>query len=90
MLDIRWMEVLVLLMGDHVGQLGSRLITGAEVCVRKNGDRLELWVADIEMVGIVEVGRLMKERLRLDPKENVQFSMHKENIEGKGRSNLVL
>jgi len=90
MLDIRWMEVLVLLMGDHVGQLGSKLITGAEVCVRKNGDRLELWVADIDMVGIVEVGRLMKERLRLEPKENIQFSMHKENIEGKGRSNLVL
>ena len=90
MLDRRWMEVLVLLMGDHVGQLESKLITGAEVCVRKNGDRLGLWVTDIDMLGIVEVGRLMKERLRLEPKENIQFSMHKAIIEGKGRSNLVL
>ena len=41
MLDTQWLEVLILLMGENVGQTGSKLITGAEVCVRKKGERVE-------------------------------------------------
>jgi len=90
MLDTRWMEVLVMLMGDHVGQMGSRLITGAEVCVRKKGDRLEMWVANMDMKGIVDVGRLMRDKLQLDPRENIQFSIHKEEFQSKEVSNLIM
>jgi len=90
MLDMRWMEVLVMLMGDHVGQMGSKLITGAEVCVRKNGDRLEVWVANMEMMGIIEIGRLMRDKLQLDPKEKIQFSIHNEEVQSKSGSKLVM
>ena len=90
MLDTRWMEVLVMLMGDHVGQMGSMLITGAEVCVRKKGDRLEMWVANMNMKGIVDVGRLMRDKLQLDPRVNIQFSIHKEESQSKEASNLVM
>jgi len=80
MLDSRWLEVLIMLMGEHVGQTGSKLITGAEVCVRKKGDRLEVWVGDVDMGGIVEVGREVKRKLGLGSKDKIQFSIHKEEM----------
>jgi len=90
MLDGRWMEVLIMLMGEHVGQVGSKLITGAEVCVRKKGDRLEVWVGNVDMGGIVEVGREIKRKLGLGSKDKIQFSIHKEEMVGCEGQILVL
>jgi len=90
MLDTRWMDVLIMIMGDQGSNLGSEHVTGAEVCVRKKGDRLEVWVADVDMKVIVEVGREMRKRLKLDPRGKIQFSIHEEEIEGRMGLNLVL
>ena len=79
-----------MLMGEHVGQTVSNLITGAEVCVRKKGDRLEVWLGGVDMGGIVAVGREVKRKLGLTSKDKIQFSIHKEEMEGSGGQILVL
>eukprot|EP00092_Neocalanus_flemingeri_P020067 GFUD01021728.1.p1 GENE.GFUD01021728.1~~GFUD01021728.1.p1 ORF type:complete len:273 (+),score=96.13 GFUD01021728.1:160-978(+) len=87
-LDKRWMEVIFMLMGEHVKEKGAKMVTGAEVCVRKNGDRLEVWVEDANnMRGLVDVGREMKRKLLLGRNEKLQFSVHKEEREESGMNN---
>eukprot|EP00092_Neocalanus_flemingeri_P026087 GFUD01028273.1.p1 GENE.GFUD01028273.1~~GFUD01028273.1.p1 ORF type:complete len:276 (-),score=79.62 GFUD01028273.1:60-887(-) len=87
-LDKRWMEILFMLMGEQVQEEGAKLVTGAEVCVRKKGDRLEVWVEDANnMRGLVDVGREMKRKLMLGRSEMLQFSVHKEERECSGVNN---
>ena len=88
-LDSRWMEVLFMLMGEHVD--GTRLVTGAEVCVRKKGDRLEVWMGDVNIMrGVVEVGREVKSKLMLGSSSKIHFSIHEEEREGIVGPSLVL
>jgi len=82
MLDTRWQEVLFMVVGEHMTEF-SGLINGAEACVRKQGDRLEVWVKDVSMMrGVVEVGRRIKSKLGLDTSKRIKFSLHKEDKEG--------
>jgi len=81
-LDKRWLEILFMMVGDHMEGF-SGLVNGAEACVRKKGDRVEVWVKDAgQMMGVVEVGRRMKTKLGLDAKMQIKFSLHKEDKEG--------
>merc|ERR1719186_2191313 len=81
-LDTRWLEVLFMVVGEHMIEF-SGLINGAEACVRKQGDRLEVWVKDVSMMrGVVEVGRRVKSKLGLDISKRIKFSLHKEDKEG--------
>ena len=90
-LDSRWMEVLFMLMGEHVEGEGARLVTGAEVCVRKKGDRLEVWMGDVTIMrGVVEVGREVKKKLMLGSSSKIHFSIHEEEREGTVGPSLVL
>merc|ERR1719508_222451 len=41
-LDSMWLEVLFMMVGEQMNEY-SGLINGAEACVRKTGDRLEVW-----------------------------------------------
>jgi len=90
LLDSRWLEILIMLMGEHVGEIGSNMITGAEVCVRKRGDRLEVWMGEADMGTVVQVGREVRKRLYLESNEKIQFSIHKEEMEGSVGSSLAL
>jgi len=90
LLETRWMEALIMILGEHLGPTGTRLIKGAEVCVRKKGDRVEVWVGAMDMSGIVEIGREMRKRLLCDSKEKIQFSIHQEEIDGSVGTSLVL
>eukprot|EP00092_Neocalanus_flemingeri_P015781 GFUD01017085.1.p1 GENE.GFUD01017085.1~~GFUD01017085.1.p1 ORF type:complete len:251 (-),score=79.60 GFUD01017085.1:112-864(-) len=81
MLDTKWMELLFMLMGEHMED--ATLVTGAEVCVRKKGDRLEVWVRDVSsMSEVVKVGRAVRRKLEEDPSNKMRFSVHKEEMEG--------
>jgi len=81
-LDKRWLEILFMMVGDHMEGF-SGLVNGAEACVRKKGDRLEVWLKDAgQMMGVVEVGRRMKKKLGLDANMQIKFSLHKEDKEG--------
>jgi len=81
-LDARWLDMLVMLLGDHLPQSCVR-VNGAEACVRKKGDRLEVWISDVKsMMNIVEIGRLIKEKIAIGMCVNVKFSVHKEDRNG--------
>jgi len=81
-LDNRWLEVLCMMVGEHMTE-SSGLVNGAEACVRKQGDRLEVWVKDVGMMkGVVEVGRKVKSKLGLETSKKIKFSLHKEDKKG--------
>jgi len=89
-LDTRWLEVLFMMVGEQMNEY-SVLINGAEACVRKTGDRLEVWVKDVTMMrGVVEVGRKTKSKLGLDTSKKIKFSIHKEDKKGVKGLRLVL
>merc|ERR1719186_1134869 len=78
----RWLEVLCMMVGEHMTE-SSGLVNGAEACVRKRGDRLEVWVRDVGMMkGVVEVGRKVKSKLGLETSKKIKFSLHKEDKKG--------
>lgn len=79
--DVKWQELLVLMVGEHFPHAES-VINGAEACIRKKGDRLEVWLCDASgMIDVIEVGRSIKEKLA-DSCKNVRFSLHKEDKDG--------
>ena len=47
MLDSRWLEILYMLLGEQVEEGADKIVVGAEACVRKKGDRLVVWVGDV-------------------------------------------
>jgi translation initiation factor 4E len=89
-LDTRWLEVLFMLVGEHIGE-SSRQVNGAEACVRTKGDRLEVWVRDINMMKeVLDVGRKVKNKLGLDTARKIKFALHKEDKEGVKGPRLAL
>jgi len=89
-LDDKWLELLLLLFG---GKLDSEdgedgLVNGVEVCVRRQKDRLETWLATTDMRRVAEVGRRLKTQLGCT---TLQFSIHGEEKEGMaGLSRLTI
>ena len=69
MLENRWLEVLYMLLGEEVEEGGGKVVVGAEACVRKKSDRLEVWVGDAgSMEGVVKTGKMLKNKLRVEDK----------------------
>ena len=49
-----------MVIGEHMEEF-SALVIGAEACVRKKGDRIEVWLKDVGLMqGVVEIGRKAK------------------------------
>jgi len=91
MLDNRWLEVLYMLLGEQVEEGASKTVVGAEACVRKKGDRLEVWVGDVaSMGGVVKTGRMLKNKLMLGAEDKIKFSLHREEKEGEEGAKLML
>jgi len=91
MLDNRWLEVLYMLLGEQVEEGGGKMVVGAEACVRKKGDRLEVWVGDVHsMECVVKTGRMFKNKLMLGAEDKVEFSLHREEKEGVVGMKLML
>merc|ERR1719154_255026 len=89
-LDSRWLEVLFMLVGEHIGESSSQ-VNGAEACVRTKGDRLEVWIKDIKMIKeVLDVGRKVKNKLGLDASRKIKFALHKEDKEGVKGPRLAL
>jgi len=81
-IDKMWFEILFMLVGEHLDEF-SGLVNGAEACMRKKGDRLEVWLKDVGLMrGVVEVGRKMKKKLGFDSSRKIKFSLHKEDKDG--------
>jgi len=73
-LDNRWLELLFMVLSGRAGSI----VTGAEVCVRRKVDRLELWVNDTtDLQQLKEVGRKLKTHFG-PGKSQIKFSIHGE------------
>jgi len=89
-LDTKWLEILFMIVGENVKD-SSGLVNGAEACVRKKEDRLEVWVNDVtNMRGVVDIGRMIKSKLGLDCSRRMKFSLHKEDKAGVKGPRLAL
>ena len=89
-LETMWLEILFMMVGEHMGEF-SELVNGAEACIRKKGDRLEVWLKDVGMMkGVVAVGRKVREILGLGATRKIKFSSHKEDKDGVKGPRLAL
>jgi len=87
-LDRRWLDIMFMAMEES--EL-DYLVTGVEVCVRKKEDRLEVWIGDVDNIGrMVEVGRLVKRKLKVELSDQIEFSIHKDDKKGILDSRLAL
>ena len=54
-------------------------VNGAVVNVRAKGDKLAVWLADAAQPdGITRIGKMIKERLGIDPDQTIGFNIHNE------------
>jgi len=83
-LDNYWLEILFFLIGEHADQHAHQ-VNGAVVNVRGKGDKLAVWLADAtQSDSIIRIGKMLKERLGIDPGEKIGFNIHNEE---KSKSN---
>jgi len=77
-LDQYWLEILFFLIGEHADQHAHQ-VNGAVVNVRTKGDKLAVWLADAgQPDGILRIGKMIKERLGIDPEQTIGFNIHNE------------
>merc|ERR1712048_80805 len=78
-LDTKWLEIVLFLIGEHADQHAHQ-INGAVVCIRQRGyAKLEVWLADAShKESILNIGRQVKEILRMDSSSTIYFSVHKD------------
>jgi len=81
--DNHWLDVLFFLIGEHADH-HANLINGAVVNIRNKGDKIAVWLAeagglksDSEEEGVVKVGKMVKEKLKLND-QMMGFNVHKE------------
>jgi hypothetical protein len=61
-------------------------VNGAVVNVRGKADKLAVWLADSSQPdSILRIGKMLKERLNIDPGEKIGFTVHQEE-KAKGSS----
>jgi len=75
-LDTYWLEILFFLIGEHADQYAFQ-VNGAVVNVRLKGDKLAVWLADsTDPDSLIRIGKMLKERLGIDPGEKIGFTIH--------------
>ena len=56
-------------------------MNGAVVNVRAKGDKISLWLAEsMDKQAILSMGRVVKQRLNLDQRQQINFEVHKDNM----------
>lgn len=83
-LDRYWLEVLLCMVGEAFDEYSDE-VCGAVVNVRARGDKIGIWTADANhSSSIMEIGRRLKERLRMPPKLTMSFQSHKDTASKTG------
>jgi len=77
-LDSYWLEVIFYLIGEH-GDQDAFQVNGAVVNVRQRTDKIAVWLADASHhESILRIGKMLKQRLGLDPNITIGFNVHHE------------
>jgi len=86
LLDTHWLEIMFYLIGEHADHHAHQ-VNGAVVNVRAKGDKLAVWLADAgEQESVTRIGKMIKERLGVDPAVNICFNVHSEEKAKPGSS----
>lgn len=79
-LDRFWLEVLLCMIGEAFNEFSDD-VCGAVVNVRTKGDKIGVWTADATRgTSVMEIGRKLKERLRIAPKVIIGYQIHKDTM----------
>ncbi|XP_033219433.1 eukaryotic translation initiation factor 4E-like [Belonocnema kinseyi] len=79
-LDHFWLEILLCMIGEGFNEF-SEDVCGAVVNVRARQDKLALWTGDASSSqSIMEIGRKLKERLRITSKVTIGYQIHKDTM----------
>lgn len=77
-LDSYWMEVLLLLVGETLGEDADE-VCGAVVQVRNKGDKLAIWTRSaLKMEVVLRIGAKFKEALNLPPSVVIGYQSHED------------
>ncbi|XP_012273019.1 eukaryotic translation initiation factor 4E-1A isoform X3 [Orussus abietinus] len=79
-LDHFWLEILLCMIGEAFNEYSDD-ICGAVVNVRPKGDKLGVWTADAQRSqSVMEIGRKLKERLRIVSGTSIGYQVHKDTM----------
>ncbi|KAH6939559.1 hypothetical protein HPB50_019514 [Hyalomma asiaticum] len=75
-LDRYWLEILLCLIGEGFGEFSDD-VNGAVVQIRPKFDKIAVWTADVRRTdGNIKIGKTLKERLHIHPRNNVPYQAH--------------
>ncbi|XP_046392345.1 eukaryotic translation initiation factor 4E-like isoform X2 [Ischnura elegans] len=73
-----WLEVLLCMIGEAFDECSDE-VCGAVLNVRSKMDKIGLWTADYSNgPSVKEIGRKLKERLRIGPKVTIGYQIHRD------------
>ncbi|GFY16392.1 eukaryotic translation initiation factor 4E [Trichonephila clavipes] len=71
-----WLEILLCMIGEAFDE-SSDDVNGTVVQIRNKGDKLAVWTADVKHYdAIMKIGRTIKERLNLHPRNTIGYEAH--------------
>ncbi|XP_020300549.1 eukaryotic translation initiation factor 4E-like isoform X1 [Pseudomyrmex gracilis] len=79
-LDNFWLEILLCMIGEAFDEYSDD-VCGAVVNVRPKGDKLGVWTSNAESAdSVMEIGRKLKERLKITSKTTMGYQVHKDTM----------
>lgn len=79
-LDRFWLDIILCLIGEAFEN--SDDVCGAVVNIRSKGDKIGIWTKNAtRSEAVLEIGRKLKERLRIKPKDQIGYQAHKDTID---------
>ncbi|KAK4879503.1 hypothetical protein RN001_007649 [Aquatica leii] len=82
-LDRFWLDIILCLIGEAFEN--SDEVRGATVNIRSKGDKIGLWTGDANnSTALLEIGRKLKDRLRIPQKVNIGYQAHKDTMDKSG------
>ncbi|KAL6267108.1 eukaryotic translation initiation factor 4E-like [Pogonomyrmex barbatus] len=79
-LDNFWLEILLCMIGEAFNEYSDD-VCGAVVNVRTKGDKLGVWTSNADCAdSVMEIGRKLKERLRITSKTTMGYQVHRDTM----------
>jgi len=82
-LDRFWLDIILCLIGEAFEN--SEDVCGAVVNIRGKGDKIGIWTANANHSdAVLEIGRKLKDRLRIKIKDTIGYQVHKDTMDKAG------
>ncbi|KAG7188282.1 hypothetical protein KM043_007946 [Ampulex compressa] len=79
-LDYFWLEIILCMIGEAFNEYSDD-VCGAVVNIRPKGDKIGVWTANANSVeSVMEIGRKLKEKLRITSKVQIGYQVHKDTM----------